>query len=511
MKKPTSIILKTTACAAAGMLCISSAAWAKPEKLPELSITDYEYVELEAYNDVHKHNVVIDEAVEPGILHTGLTEGSHCADCGEILTYQQVIPAKPLDRAIGYGCYGDDVLEVQQYLYDHGYLDVVPDGAFGWYTQTAVRAFQMDAGLDNPDGVVGFWSLEAMRSTEVYAQGTEVQDETAETTEETKAVSQNNNENRGKQKKLSENDIYAVQSKLYSLGYLGVEPTGYFGDMTRSALKGFQRDNDLDATGELDQLTLDKLSNAQGGESSQEESGNTQNASYYELYFGAVGDDVYNMQAKLQALGYLDEDPDGMFGGHTQGALEWFQEDNGLYVSGAGDTATLSLLDQLCGGASLAQENTEDQGVSEETLEEIEEAYHEITASNASLGQQIVNYAMQWVGVTPYLDYEDRFDEDGEFFNSLTDGTDCSGFVYLIYATFGIYLSAASNDYQYGVGVHISEDELLPGDIVVYRYGGHVGIYAGDGMLIHCSTPDSGTVYGSMWYQEPTAYVRVVF
>ena len=40
------------------------------------------------------HTVVVDKAVAPTCTETGLTEGSHCADCGEVLVAQEVVAAK---------------------------------------------------------------------------------------------------------------------------------------------------------------------------------------------------------------------------------------------------------------------------------------------------------------------------------------------------------------------------------------------------------------------------------
>lgn len=118
----------------------------------------------------------------------------------------------------------------------------------------------------------------------------------------------------------------------------------------------------------------------------------------------------------------------------------------------------------------------------------------------STINNDIVAYAMSWVGVTPYV-WAGR---------SLVTGTDCSGFINLIYAQFGYALPTGSDAYQYYVGRGVSYEEIQPGDIVVYDNGAHVAIYAGNDNVIHCSSPENGTVCWNMWYRNITKIVRVL-
>lgn len=134
------------------------------------------------------------------------------------------------------------------------------------------------------------------------------------------------------------------------------------------------------------------------------------------------------------------------------------------------------------------------------------EAVQETETSGSSIGQQAVDFASKWVGVTPYVGWENRI-QDGVITNSLTNGTDCSGFVSLVYGELGISAPTGSDAYQ--DMSNTDYDNLEPGDVVVYRNGGHVGIYAGDDTIIHCSNEKDGTKISDMFYDEPTGYVHL--
>ena len=114
----------------------------------------------------------------------------------------------------------------------------------------------------------------------------------------------------------------------------------------------------------------------------------------------------------------------------------------------------------------------------------------------SSNGQAVVDYARQFLG-KPYV-------YGG---NSLTNGTDCSGFVKGVYAAFGINLPRTSSE-QRSVGYAVSLSEIQPGDIVCYS--GHVGIYAGNNTLIHASSEESGiTLTSPVTYRSVLAVRRI--
>ncbi|WP_336030726.1 C40 family peptidase [Geodermatophilus sp. FMUSA9-8] len=68
------------------------------------------------------------------------------------------------------------------------------------------------------------------------------------------------------------------------------------------------------------------------------------------------------------------------------------------------------------------------------------------------------------------------------------DGFDCSGLTQYAYAAAGISLPHSSKA-QSTMGTPVSRSELLPGDIVYfYSPVSHVGIYIGDGKMVHART-----------------------
>ena len=90
---------------------------------------------------------------------------------------------------------------------------------------------------------------------------------------------------------------------------------------------------------------------------------------------------------------------------------------------------------------------------------------------------------------------------------SLTNGCDCSGFVMSVYAHFGVSLPHSSYS-DASVGYAVSTSDMQPGDIVCY--GGHVGIYAGNGLLLSALNKNAGITYINVNY-APIVAVRRIF
>ncbi|HNV09791.1 MAG TPA: SH3 domain-containing protein [Propionibacteriaceae bacterium] len=75
---------------------------------------------------------------------------------------------------------------------------------------------------------------------------------------------------------------------------------------------------------------------------------------------------------------------------------------------------------------------------------------------------------------------------------------DCSGLSLLAYRTVGITLPRVSSQ-QYQVGQRVTLSQLRPGDLVFYYTPvSHVGIYIGNGMIIHAANPRAGIKYASV-------------
>jgi cell wall-associated NlpC family hydrolase len=73
-------------------------------------------------------------------------------------------------------------------------------------------------------------------------------------------------------------------------------------------------------------------------------------------------------------------------------------------------------------------------------------------------------------------------------------GYDCSGLTLAAFEQIGVTLPRVAQDQYYASNMHPSRDQLQPGDLVFYGTSSnlhHVGMYVGDGMMLHAPNPRS--------------------
>ncbi len=132
-----------------------------------------------------------------------------------------------------YGEESDLVKAAQEQLKSLGYLTTEPDGKYGDDTAVAIKQFQSRNDLV-VDGYLGPSTRLALNSSNAVPNGLSLGDEND-------AVTQ-------------------VQKLLADYGYLSsANITGYFGELTETAVKNFQKNNGLDNDGSVGVLTMAKL------------------------------------------------------------------------------------------------------------------------------------------------------------------------------------------------------------------------------------------------------------
>lgn len=127
--------------------------------------------------------------------------------------------------------------------------------------------------------------------------------------------------------------VAKLQQRLMELGFMdNDEPTDYYGEVTQSAVKIYQRQNKLAQDGVIGPETLDAIF--------------AQDAKYYAAQNGDQGDDIVRIQTRLYELGYLANESQltGNFGDSTEEAVKKLQNVNSLEEDGKVGRKTMNLL-----------------------------------------------------------------------------------------------------------------------------------------------------------------------
>lgn len=116
--------------------------------------------------------------------------------------------------------------------------------------------------------------------------------------------------------------------------------------------------------------------------------------------------------------------------------------------------------------------------------------------------KEVVSFALKYVG--------NRYRYGG---TSLTNGTDCSGFTYAVYRSFGYDMQRTAYQ-QLTSTKNVKKKNLKPGDLIFYgsskRSCNHVAMYIGNKKVVHASTESTGIVVSDYNYRKIVGYGRVL-
>ncbi len=252
-------------------------------------------------------------------------------------------------------------------------------------------------------------------------------------------------------------DVTALQQKLLSLGYLDYpNATGYYGQLTKTAVVRFQSNNDLSADGIAGPLTQGRLYSS--------------SAKSLLLRVGSYGEAVQTLQLRLKELGCFNGTGTGYYGPVTHAAVISFQQANGLSADG------------------IAGPITRNKAFSKEA----------VNAPSQS-ATSFANTAIADIALA-------QIDKPYVLGGNGPDVYDCSGLAYyaMTKAGFNVQRYSASAYSDVSSWAQITDTgSLQKGDLLFFRsdsssYIGHMGIYTGDRQFVHASSGQSKVMVSSI-------------
>ena len=194
------------------------------------------------------------------------------------------------------------------------------------------------------------------------------------------------------------------------------------------------------------------------------------------LSMDSTGEDVVILQETLQELGYDITMIDGEFGNETKAAVESFQRDQNINVTGIVNNETWRALKKVQSDNVNVRSDNDYQAKHDTSFKEAPFGQILLTKSQAD---KLVRTAKDYIGV-PYI------------FGGVTpSGFDCSGFLQYVFKENGIGIPRLADE-QYNLGKSVNITELEAGDLVfftTYEEGvSHCGIYLGERQFLHTSS-----------------------
>jgi peptidoglycan hydrolase-like protein with peptidoglycan-binding domain len=361
-------------------------------------------------------------------------------------TYALLVSGQAKEYVMQEGDEGDDVKEVQDRLYELGYLDKGSrTGVFGEKTAAAIRSFQSNNNL-KVDGKVGSKTLNTLYSGDVVG-------------------------NYFKSGDKDEN-VIRYQQRLVKLGYLesSYECKGKMDGKTVNAIKEFQEANGLVRDGCLGPATMEQI--------------DSKNAVAYAMRLGMSGSKIRTAQQRLVKLGYLRSSQiTGYYGETTVDAVKSFQKRNGLSQSGEINAKTQEKMNsdkaKAAQTASVKKTPTPKPGTKKTPTPKPTAK----TTPKLSGVEKFISIAETKVGCK----YVRGAKGPNQF--------DCSGFVFWCMNQAGVKQSYMTSIMWRTCTKYKrinSMSSIKRGDVLVFKGSsmatGHVGIYLGNGKMIDASS-----------------------
>lgn len=135
------------------------------------------------------------------------------------------------------------------------------------------------------------------------------------------------------------------------------------------------------------------------------------------------------------------------------------------------------------------------QGTTSGSFASSEQGNFDVPGNLEGTRREVMQRAGQYIG-SPY-----------QLGGKTVKGIDCSGLVMAVYGQAGIDVSQHSAGWQGRniPGARTSVNNLQPGDIVAWKDGSHIAIYAGNGMIIDASSR-GGTRQRPLWAPQNQVY-----
>ena len=250
---------------------------------------------------------------------------------------------------------GSEVRRLQEALHALEFYEGTITGNYGGLTQEAVRLFQKKYDL-NADGVAGPKTLSKIASLLGDADGTTPVVDSVKPTQTSSAVALLRQGMKG-------DLVEALQEDLTALDFYSGTITGSYGNLTKEAVRQFQREHGLSSDGVAGPKPLAKIK-SELGEVSAEDQGTTAVGNQvtsettqskpavdlddveklnteWTLRYSSRSGHVTRLQKALTALGYFTDKCDGHYGSKTEAAVIAYQKARGLTDDGVAGRATL--------------------------------------------------------------------------------------------------------------------------------------------------------------------------